>query len=129
MAQAPLRPCLEVGCPERVRAGRCAAHEAQQRQRVDRARGGATDRGYGWQWHKRRSAFLVRFPLCGMRRPDALSDRPTDCQREGRSTPATVVDHLVAHKGDHGRFWDERNWAASCARCNRLKALEEGRFG
>lgn len=130
MATAPLRPCLEPGCSERVASGRCDEHRAQHARRIDRARGGATARGYNYRWHKRRSAFLVRFPLCGQRRPDALRDRLTECQRERRATPATVVDHLIAHKGDPELFWDERNWCASCATCNRLKAVqEEGRFG
>lgn len=130
MATAPLRPCLETGCPERVKRGRCDKHEAEHRQAIDRARGGASDRGYGWKWHQRRSAFLVRFPLCGMRQGDALRDRLTDCQREGRATPATMVDHLIPHKGDRALFWDQRNWCASCGTCNRTKAVkEEGRFG
>ncbi|MCB5173664.1 HNH endonuclease [Microvirga sp. SM9] len=41
-------------------------------------------------------------PLCGM------------CQREGRITPATVVDHIQAHKGDQELFWNTDNWQPLC---------------
>lgn len=28
--------------------------------------------------------------------------------------PASVVDHIVAHKGDQVLFWDTDNWQALC---------------
>lgn len=37
------------------------------------------------------------------------------CQAEGRITAASVVDHIVPHKGDQALFWDvEGNWQALC---------------
>nr|WP_216668794.1 HNH endonuclease [Paraburkholderia xenovorans] len=50
------------------------------------------------------------------------------CQRDGRVTAATVVDHIKEHRGDQTLFWDRANWASLCAHChNTIKAQEEGR--
>jgi 5-methylcytosine-specific restriction protein A len=46
------------------------------------------------RWRDRlRKAQLDRQPLCKM------------CLEEGRTTPATVADHVVPHKGDRMLFW------------------------
>ena len=63
-------------------------------------RAGATVR----RWRRARAAYLARHPLC------AAVPRP-----RARSMPATVVDHVVPHRGDQKLFWDESNWAAACA--------------
>ena len=75
----------------------------------DRLRGGADARGYNAEWRKARAAFLKRHPLC------------VECQKEGRLTPATVVDHIVPHRGDQQLFWDEGNWQALCKGCHNRK--------
>ena len=36
-------------------------------------------------------------------------------------TPATVVDHIVPHRGDHALFWDEQNWQPLCKSCHDKK--------
>lgn len=63
-----------------------------------------TERGYGWRWQKARKAFLSRPEnvLCRM------------CQQEGRIQAATVVDHIIPHKGDERLMWDEANWQPLC---------------
>jgi 5-methylcytosine-specific restriction endonuclease McrA len=38
------------------------------------------------------------------------------CLDAGGTTPATVVDHVVPHRGDQRLFWDERNWQPLCTR-------------
>ncbi|MGN8738508.1 HNH endonuclease signature motif containing protein [Bilifractor sp. HCP3S3_D3] len=35
--------------------------------------------------------------------------------------PATVVDHIVPHRGDPKLFWDRSNWQALCKRCHDKK--------
>jgi len=40
------------------------------------------------------------------------------CQKIGRDTPATIVDHKKPHKGDYGLFWDQENWQGVCAPCH-----------
>lgn len=126
MPSALLRPCAQPGCPNRVPSGRCSEHARQ----ADTRRGTATERGYTYRWHQESRAHLRRFPLCGDRRPDALSQRQTECQKVGRETAANVVDHLIPHRGDQALFWNRRNWGSSCKRCHDLKtATEDGGFG
>ena len=73
---------------------------------TDRVRGGADARGYDARWRKARKTFLEQHPLCA------------ECQRNGRLTPATVVDHIVPHRGDMRLFWDEKNWQPLCKSCH-----------
>ena len=64
----------------------------------------ATERGYGHRWHEARNRFLQANPLCVM------------CKRLGRVTAASVVDHIIPHKGNLVLFWDEGNWQSLCRR-------------
>ena len=41
-------------------------------------------------------------PLCRM------------CEAEGKITVATIVDHVIPHKGDRVLFNDVRNWQPLC---------------
>jgi 5-methylcytosine-specific restriction protein A len=84
---------------------------------LERQRPSAARRGYGPRWRRARAAYLARHPLCG------------SCSAEGRLQPATVVDHVVPHRGDPGLFWDKRNWAALCKSCHDAKTAREGRWG
>jgi len=44
--------------------------------------------------------------------------------------PATLVDHIIPHRGDNNLFWDEDNWQALCTECHAIKtAKEDGGFG
>nr|DAY20651.1 MAG TPA: HNH endonuclease [Caudoviricetes sp.] len=72
-------------------------------------RGGAAERGYDGRWRKARIAFLQRNPLC------------VECMRKGVLTPATVVDHIIPHRGDKELFWNEENWQALCKSCHDRK--------
>lgn len=66
----------------------------------------ASRRGYDTKWRKAREQYLTRNPLCVM------------CQQIGRTTAATVVDHIVPHKGDRALFWRRGNWQALCKSCH-----------
>lgn len=46
----------------------------------------AHQRGYDSRWSKARAAYLRAHPLCVM------------CERHGRTTAATVVDHIEPHR-------------------------------
>lgn len=59
-------------------------------------------RGYGWRWQQARRRYLAENPLCVM------------CRAEGRIEAATVVDHIVPHRGDPEIFWDSSRWQALC---------------
>ncbi len=72
-------------------------------------RGGADARGYTAEWRRARKAYLQLHPLCA------------ECLKEGRLTPATVIDHIMPHRGDRRLFWDEKNWQPLCAACHNKK--------
>ncbi|PAU94052.1 HNH endonuclease, partial [Paracoccus salipaludis] len=41
-----------------------------------------------------------------------------------------TVDHVVPHRGDPERFWDQDGWQPLCASCHSRKtAAEDGGFG
>ena len=96
MPRFPKRPCRHPGCPNLSDGVYCEEH------RTLYARESATQRGYDGRWRKARERFLRAHPLCVV------------CQREGRLTPATVVDHIIPHRGNQQLFWDESNWAPMC---------------
>ena len=113
----PHKPCRKPGCSRLTQdaSGYCDQHQewalakeaaalAARRKAVDDRRGSATERGYNATWRKARATFLRRNPLC------------VDCGR-----PATVVDHIVPHRGDTNKFWDTENWQPLCAACHNRK--------
>ena len=116
MPNAPKRPCSWPGCGALTDDGRCAGHKRQGRRDSDRRRGSSASRSYGSRWQKAREAYLGRHPLCAQ------------CRALGRIVPATVVDHIVPHKGDDRLFWDSGNWESLCKRCHDRKTGGEGRL-
>ena len=107
MPRSPKRPCRYPGCPNLCESGTyCPEHSAES---PDRLRGSAAERGYDAKWRRARKLFLQRHPLCA------------NCLSQGIVTPATVVDHIVPHRGDHRLFWDEQNWQPLCKACHDRK--------
>lgn len=94
----PMRPCLQPSCPALVERGYCDAHKQAQRS----LRPKTDARGYGWKWQQARIEFLAGNPLC------------VECNKEGRTEAATVVDHIEPHRGDMAKFWNRSNWQALC---------------
>lgn len=66
-------------------------------------------RGYGGKWQTHRLSFLKSNPLC------------VKCKKAGRTTAATVVDHIKPHRGDYKLFWQVKNWQALCKPCHDKK--------
>ena len=64
------------------------------------------------RWRTFRADFLRRNPLCAM------------CQEHGRTTAATIVDHIRPHKGDMALFWSGP-FQALCKKCHDYKTLHE----
>lgn len=62
----------------------------------------ACQRGYDHRWREARGQYLLEHPLC------------VQCEAEGRTVVATVVDHKQPHRGDPGLFWDQENWQSLC---------------
>lgn len=115
------KPCAKVGCPNLTKERYCDQHKQdakQETQRYDKERGTAHQRGYTSRWQKYRITYLVRNPLCA------------ECLKVDKVVPATVVDHIKPHKGDHKLFWDPKNQQSLCKPCHdRKTAKEDGGFG
>lgn len=60
--------------------------------------------------------FLAEHPLC------------VKCMERGVYTKATVVDHIIPHRGDRLLFWDKSNWQPLCKACHDKKTGEEDRY-
>ena len=101
---------MPIAPPKHGRAPAARRHEQK--------RDTAADRGYDARWRKARAAFLRAHPVC------------LECEAEGKLIAATVVDHVVPHKGDASRFWDRTNWQPLCkAHHDRKTAAHDGGFG
>lgn len=76
----------------------------------------SAQRGYGSRWQKARATFLRNHPLCA------------DHEQRGHIVIATVVDHIVPHRGDQTLFWDTNNWQSLCKQCHdsHKQRLENG---
>lgn len=113
-----LRPCRHTGCRELVTTGYCIKHKQEKHQRYDRYRGSSASRGYDARWRRYREEYLKGHPLC------------VECLKTNMITAATVVDHIIPHKGDNNLFWDAQNHQALCKGCHdRKTASEDGGFG
>lgn len=104
-------PCGQPGCGELIPPGSkyCEKHLPLHPE-VTRS---AAGRGYGIKWQKESRRFLQAHPLCCM------------CQKEGRYVKATVVDHIVPHRGDQKLFWDQSNWQPLCKKHHDQKTGRE----
>ena len=121
MPYAPPTICQEPGCTAMTKRGRyCAKHRAEraktkeQRAKAkaseyDQQRGNASARGYDKRWQRARLAYLQENPLCAI------------CKQKGITMAASVVDHIVPHRGDRGLFWDTENWQSLCITCHNSK--------
>lgn len=108
MPHKPKRPCRYPGCPNLCETGTyCEVHRKEWS--PESLRGNAAARGYDTKWREARRLFLQRYPLCQR------------CLKHGKLTPATVVDHIVPHRGDQYLFWDQDNWQALCKGCHDQK--------
>lgn len=113
--QRAKRPCKVSSCKDfAVNGGYCDQHQEKIRKQ-DRERGTAHQRGYDAEWEKERTKFLDDNPLC------------VDHKRRGFIEAATVVDHIVPHKGDKVLFWDKNNWQPLCKSCHDRKTATEDR--
>lgn len=119
MVQRARVPCRHVGCAQLLAApGYCDKHLKLVRQQSDATRESASSRGYNSRWRKARNTWLTRHPLC------------IECAKYRRVIPATVVDHIIPHRGDQDLFWDTTNWQSLCKPCHDKKtAREDGGFG
>lgn len=111
----PVRAPRICGCGYRIAGGEACPCErrrsAERKARADAQRPSARERGYDTKWDRERAAYLAANPGC-RRCP----------------SPATVVDHIVPHRGDRKLFWSRSNWQPLCTTCHsRAKQAEEKR--
>lgn len=111
MAMKPLKPCRHPGCPVLTRDGWCDKH----RPRYSR---GASEK-YHWMYSlpiwrdDLRPAQLLREPFC------------RECAKAGRRARATVVDHIVPHRGNWTLFVDPANHQSLCKYHHDRKTMQE----
>lgn len=92
--------------------------ETERKRNVDLFRGSRHERGYDSKWDRERKRKLFKDPLCAKH------------LEEGRVVQATVVDHIIPHRGDMDLFWSRSNWQSLCKSCHDAKtAKEDGGFG
>ena len=70
------------------------------------SRPSSSGRGYNSRWQRAREGWLRSHPLC------------VKCLARSLVTEASVVDHIVPHKGDSALFWNRENWQSLCKRCH-----------
>lgn len=87
---------------------------AAQRQRAEGkyVREKSADPYHTSRWTKLSSRFRDLHPLCA------------ECERQGRLTAATCVDHIIPWPVC-GDFYDESNLQALCNECNNLKGQRD----
>lgn len=112
MPRKPRKPCKHPGCPELTAGDYCEEHAKLHT--ADRIT--SSGRGYDSRWRRARSRFLKAHPLC------------EKCREQGKFVKATVVDHIIPHRGEEKLFWDEANWQALCKRCHDKKTMTEDRY-
>ena len=111
----PVRAARICGCGHRIAGGvLCPCEERRSKERKarhDAKRPSAAERGYDGKWQKESKAYLAIHRHCAR------------C-----NAPSTLVDHIVAHKGDQRLFWSRSNWQPLCTPCHsRAKQAEERR--
>lgn len=115
MAGRTKRECKKVGCYRLTDSadGYCEEHRKERWLGSDERRKSARERGYNATWEKYRKIYLQEHPLC------------VDCLSKKILRAATVVDHIVAHKGNEDLFWNEANHQALCKKCHDMKTMQE----
>ena len=117
MPRKPKGMCSYPGCPELTNDRFCEGHRKQEDRRYDRENRPYKKLYNSSRWQRLRKQFLMRHPLC------------VECKKRDRVTPATVVDHVIPHKGNEELFWNQENWQALCKSCHdRKTAKEDGRW-
>lgn len=101
------------GCGALTNKTYCESHQNKENKRESASR-----RGYDRHWQRARELYLQSNAVC------------VECLSDGKIEAATVVDHIVPHKGDKRLFWNQGNWQALCKRCHdRKTATNDGGFG
>lgn len=116
MPRRAAKPCRRPGCPGHVDRGVCSVCgpvRQEQRSEYDQRRKSASARGYGRRWQRLRLMQLRNEPLC------------RHCAQQGRTTPATEVDHILAKRFGGADALD--NLQSLCRSCHARKTNQENK--
>lgn len=119
MPRKPKRPCSYPGCPNLVDGGYCEEHKKLRDKEYNLyGRDDFTKNFYKTkEWRIIRKRHLEQEPFC------------VECLKNGITTKATIVDHIVPIKQGGSRY-DNNNLQSLCWSCHSRKSVEEGsRFG
>jgi 5-methylcytosine-specific restriction enzyme A len=108
----PRKPCSFRGCPELTEGKYCDKHQKL----YSSERESAASRGYDSRWRAASKRYLNNNPLC------------VHCLENNEMVKATVVDHVVPHRGDKTLFWDQSNWQSLCKRCHDRKTRTKDQY-
>lgn len=108
MPRKSKKSCKHLGCPNLTEDKYCEEHKPLHPKRASAAK-----RGYGSKWQRISKAYLRKHPMC------------VKCLANGRFVSATVVDHIIPHRGDKVLMWSESNWQALCKQCHDSKTGNE----
>ncbi len=106
-------PCNYVGCSNTTTERYCSKHKAIIHKAIDSNRPNSSQRGYDSKWRRDRKMYLTDNPLC------------VECLKIGKLVTATVVDHIIPHKGNYELFSDVSNWQALCKHHHDSKTMKE----
>ena len=113
----PCRTCGKLGCMLHKRQSYSPPTSTPESVAPAPKRPSAAARGYGNKWQSARAGYLAKHPVCVL------------CKAAGYGTPATVVDHIIPHRGDMALFWDsQNNWRALCRPCHGKKTANEDMY-
>lgn len=112
MPNKALTFCKHHGCNRLTNQSYCETHieqhkkDIEERQRAyNRSRESTAKQGYDHNWVKVRNRYIRLYPLCEI------------CEQENRTTPATIVHHLVALR-DNGDRLSFDNLQSVCHQCH-----------
>ena len=115
----PIKPrhiCFFSGCNELTAETYCSKHmkaKLDQRKQYDKNRPEYHKLYKSARWQNLRKQVLLINPLC------------VECKNANRFIPATIVDHVVPHKGDEKLFWIYSNLQPLCKSCHDRKTSKE----
>jgi 5-methylcytosine-specific restriction protein A len=108
MPAAAYHECRFPRCPNyAVHHGYCATHASSDSNRRNPEPGNLNPGNA--RFRRLRHFFLVKHPMCNA------------CKRE----PATILDHVIPHRGISPLFWSQNNWQGLCVHCHGVKTARE----
>ena len=115
----PVKPrhlCNFSGCGELTTNSYCEKHTKiykEKRRLYDKNRPSYSNLYRSARWQALRKRVLFESPTC------------LECSKENRVSLATIVDHIVSHKGNEELFWQYSNLQPLCKQCHDRKTSRE----